>query len=151
MQRVTNCIYLQDGKVLLLKKPRRGWWAIPGGKMEPTETVKASVIREYREETGLNIEDPVLKGVYTFLVKKDDEIISEWMMFNFFCDQASGSQMTITEEGILEWHPIEEINNLPMAKGDYSIIKHAIYGKEVSFGTFIYDEENELLSMLVDS
>lgn len=83
MQRVANCLYLKNGKVLLLQKPRRGWWAIPGGKMEPTETVKQAVIREYREETGIQILQPQLRGIYTFLMKDGDVITSEWMMFTF--------------------------------------------------------------------
>ncbi|MCY8461779.1 NUDIX hydrolase, partial [Bacillus spizizenii] len=33
MQRVTNCVLQTDDKVLLLQKPRRGWWVAPGGKM----------------------------------------------------------------------------------------------------------------------
>ena len=55
MQRVTNCLIIDHDKVLLLKKPRHGWYAMPGGKMEPRETVQESVIREVFEETGLKI------------------------------------------------------------------------------------------------
>ena len=100
MQRVANCLYLKNGKVLLLQKPRRGWWAIPGGKMEPTETVKQAVIREYREETGIQILQPQLRGIYTFLMKDGDVITSEWMMFTFFTHTGEGIQKEVTEEGI---------------------------------------------------
>ncbi|PAK45827.1 NUDIX hydrolase, partial [Bacillus licheniformis] len=55
MQRVTNCVLTSGDKVLLLQKPRRGWWVAPGGKMESGETVRDAVIREYREETGLYV------------------------------------------------------------------------------------------------
>lgn len=82
MQRVANCIYMKNGEILLLQKPRRGWWAIPGGKVEPKETVKAAAIREYGEETGIQIHDPIIKGIYTFLIEDDDKF-SEWMMFTF--------------------------------------------------------------------
>lgn len=53
MQRVTNCLLIKDEKVLLLQKPRRGWWVAPGGKMESGESIKEAVIREFREETGI--------------------------------------------------------------------------------------------------
>ncbi|MCU9612923.1 8-oxo-dGTP diphosphatase [Caldibacillus lycopersici] len=150
MQRVTNCIFLKENQILLLQKPRRGWWAIPGGKMEPTETVKESVIREYREETGLHINQPQLKGIYTFLIKRDNEIISEWMMFTFLTEEGEGIQREITEEGILKWHSVDDLSELPMAKGDRFIIEHAVQGKDVAFGTFVYTEDFQLLSYQLD-
>lgn len=58
MQRVTNCVLVKDGHVLLLKKPRRGWWVAPGGKMEQGESVREACVREYREETGIYLKTP---------------------------------------------------------------------------------------------
>lgn len=151
MQRVTNCLYVKDNQVLLLKKPRRGWWAIPGGKMEPQETVKHSVIREFKEETGLDIKNPSLTGIYTFIVQDGEQIVKEWMMFTFLANHATGDLQEITEEGVLQWHPIDEVKNLPMAKGDHVILDHAIHGKGVQFGTFIYTVDNELISYQMDA
>ncbi|NCU17972.1 NUDIX hydrolase [Pallidibacillus pasinlerensis] len=150
MQRVANCIYVKDGQVLLLQKPRRGWWAIPGGKMEPTETVKQAVSREYWEETGIEIKNPQLKGIYTFLMKNDEGQIREWMMFNFFTNNGEGNQKEVTDEGILKWHPIDQIEQLPMAEGDRFIIQHAIEGRDVAFGAFNYTEDFQLLSYKID-
>ena len=76
MQRVTNCVLTSGDKVLLLQKPRRGWWVAPGGKMESGETVRDAVIREYREETGLYVLNPQLKGIFTFIIKENDQIVS---------------------------------------------------------------------------
>src|SRR5699024_4051199 len=83
MQRVTNCILINNGHVLLLKKPRRRWYAIPGGKMEQNETIKEAVIRECLEETDLNIHHPELAGVFTFSIFSEGVISDEWMMFTF--------------------------------------------------------------------
>ncbi|MCU9593212.1 8-oxo-dGTP diphosphatase [Caldibacillus thermolactis] len=150
MQRVANCIYVKDGNVLLLQKPRRNWWAIPGGKMEPTETVKQAVLREYWEETGIRIKDPQLKGIYTFLMKNDEGKIREWMMFNFYTNTGVGIQKEVTDEGILKWHSIKEIQHLPMAEGDRLIIQHAIEGNDVAFGAFEYTEDFQLLSYQIN-
>ena len=75
MQRVTNCVLLKDNKVLLLQKPRRNWWVAPGGKMEPGESVRDSCIREFREETGIYLRNPNIKGIFTFIMKEGDKII----------------------------------------------------------------------------
>lgn len=67
MQRVTNCVLLKDNKVLLLQKPKRGWWVAPGGKMEPGESVRDSCIREFREETGIYLKTLILRGFLPLL------------------------------------------------------------------------------------
>lgn len=113
---------ISDDQVLLLKKPRRGWWVAPGGKMESGETVRDAVIREYREETGLYVLNPQLKGIFTFIIKENDQVVSEWMMFTFVADHYTGSPVEESEEGIIQWHQAGEIENLPMAPGDGHIL-----------------------------
>ncbi|HEY2446746.1 MAG TPA: NUDIX hydrolase [Rhizomicrobium sp.] len=47
------------GAVLLVRRsnaPRAGEWSLPGGKVEYGETLRAALVREIREETGLEIE-----------------------------------------------------------------------------------------------
>ncbi|AGM03669.1 NUDIX hydrolase [Amycolatopsis keratiniphila] len=46
------------GRILLIRRanePGRGLWSVPGGRVEPGETDEAAVIREMREETGLDV------------------------------------------------------------------------------------------------
>lgn len=150
MQRVTNCVLLKDGKVLLLQKPRRGWWVAPGGKMEQGESIREACIREYREETGIYLKNPSLKGVFTILIKEDNRIVSEWMMFTFFANEYEGSNVSSSEEGMLQWHSVEKIHELPMAPGDYHILDYVIKGSGIIYGTFIYTQNFELLSYRLD-
>ncbi|KYD08089.1 8-oxo-dGTP diphosphatase [Heyndrickxia sporothermodurans] len=150
MQRVTNNVYIKEDKVLLLQKPSRNWWVAPGGKMEQGESVRESVIREFREETGIYIKQPLLKGVFTFNIKDGKDIISEWMMFSFKSTEGDGQPLQYSEEGILKWHPIKEINKLPMAAGDYHILDYVIHGNGIIYGNFTYTPEFELLSYRLD-
>ena len=51
-------VYPRD-KILLIKRrtpPFIGYWALPGGRSEPNETVEQTVRREVKEETGLIVE-----------------------------------------------------------------------------------------------
>lgn len=150
LQRVTNCLLLRDNKVLLLQKPRRGWWVAPGGKMEPGESIRDSCIREFREETGIYLRNPNIKGIFTFIIKDGDKIVSEWMMFTFFSTNSDGIHVEESEEGKIVWHDLEEIKNLPMAEGDYHILDYMIHGNGLIYGTFTYTPDFKLISYRLD-
>ncbi len=54
----TAIITFSPDKVLLIKRrtlPFKGYWALPGGRVEPRETVEQTIVREVKEETGLDI------------------------------------------------------------------------------------------------
>jgi 8-oxo-dGTP diphosphatase len=150
VQRVTNCVLIRDNQVLMLKKPRRGWWVAPGGKMEPGESVRDSCIREYREETGIYLKNPQLKGIFTFIMKENDQVLSEWMMFTFFATDSDGMQVDESDEGKLEWQRLDQLKNLPMAAGDYHIIDYMIHGNGIIYGTFTYTKDFQLISYRLD-
>ncbi|MCM2989676.1 8-oxo-dGTP diphosphatase [Bacillus safensis] len=150
MQRVTNCVLHHEDQVLLLQKPRRGWWVAPGGKMESGESVKDSVVREYREETGIYILNPQLKGVFTFIIKEGDQIVQEWMMFTFMADSFTGKNVTESEEGILKWHDVKDVPHLPMAPGDSHILDFMLKGEGLLHGTFTYTPDFELIAYRLD-
>jgi 8-oxo-dGTP diphosphatase len=143
-------VLIRDKQVLMLKKPRRGWWVAPGGKMEPGESVRDSCIREYREETGIYLKNPQLKGIFTFIMKENDQVLSEWMMFTFFATDSDGMQVDESEEGKLEWQPLDQLKNLPMAAGDYHIIDYMIHGNGIIYGTFTYTKDFQLISYRLD-
>jgi 8-oxo-dGTP diphosphatase len=150
VQRVTNCVLLKDDKILLLQKPRRGWWVAPGGKMESGESVRDSCIREYREETGIYLKNPQIKGIFTIFIEENGIITSEWMMFTFIATDFDGINVDTSEEGLLSWQSIEDIRELPMAPGDYHILEYMIHGNGIIYGTFTYTPDFDLISYRLD-
>ncbi|MDD1774979.1 MAG: NUDIX hydrolase [Methanobacterium sp.] len=60
-------LYDEDSIVLIKRKnePYKGLWALPGGFVEYGETVEEAVIREAKEETGLDIKLKSISGVYS--------------------------------------------------------------------------------------
>jgi 8-oxo-dGTP diphosphatase len=54
----TAIIPFPPDKILLIKRatvPFKGYWALPGGRLDPGETVEQTVVREAKEETGLAV------------------------------------------------------------------------------------------------
>ncbi|SFA89083.1 8-oxo-dGTP diphosphatase [Lentibacillus halodurans] len=150
MQRVTNCILINDDKVLLIKKPRRGWYAMPGGKMEQGESIKESAVREFREETELELIDPILSGIFTFTIYNNHTMVQEWMMFTFICQTYTGMLTDYCREGELEWVSRHAINDLPMAEGDRKIFEHALFSDKMLYGSFQYTEDYRLIDCRLD-
>jgi 8-oxo-dGTP diphosphatase len=61
---VTAMIRGDDGQILLQLHADTGEWGLPGGAVEPEEAPEEAVVREVREETGLEVVVESLVGVY---------------------------------------------------------------------------------------
>lgn len=118
--------------------------------MEPGESVRDSCFREYWEETGIQLKNPQIKGIFTIIMMKNNQIISEWMMFTFLATDSDGMHFQDSVEGKLGWHSIDQLSGLPMAEGDYHILDHMIHGNGIIYGTFTYTEDFELISYKLD-
>jgi mutator protein MutT len=54
-----GAVILVEGRVVLVRRaraPMAGRWTLPGGTVETGETLKAALVREMREETGLDVD-----------------------------------------------------------------------------------------------
>lgn len=151
MQRVANCILLDKNQILMLQKPSKGWWFVPGGKMESGETIQQSVKREFLEETNLMLIDSELRGVFTILIEDNDCYINEWMLFTYLSTKFTGELTSFCKEGELKWVNIEDMLSLPKAKGDNIFLDRIINKDEFITGRFIYTPDYELKSYFIDS
>ena len=55
----------EHGVILLEKRSDCGLWGLPGGRIEPGESIMDTAMREMREETGLRVKVTRLLGVYS--------------------------------------------------------------------------------------
>ena len=95
---VTGGALIKDskGRILLQKRSDYGDWGLPGGAMEPGESIEETMIREVREETGLSIKEYDFLCVYTgerMMYKYPDGNEVVFVMFLF--------DVKIDEQGIL--------------------------------------------------
>ena len=71
----TAIIPFAQDKILLVKRgtvPFKGYWALPGGRMDPGENIEQTIIREVKEETGLDVTLVRKIGEYIEKGVKDD-------------------------------------------------------------------------------
>ena len=120
MKLATLCYLKAGGKTLMMHRIKKandihqGKWNGLGGKLDPGETPEECVVREVREESGLVIEDPLLKGVLTFPKFANGE---DWYAFVFVARRFNG-KLIDSNEGILEWIDDELLLELDLWQGD---------------------------------
>ncbi len=120
MKLATLCYIKKNGRTLMLHRVKKkddvheGKWNGLGGKFEPGESPEDCVIREIREESGLKIKSPSLKGVLTFPGFAKDE---DWYVFVFTASQFTG-RLIDSSEGNLEWVPDRDLLKLNLWEGD---------------------------------
>src|SRR5689334_9670999 len=64
---VATSVFVEDdaGQILLIRRTDNGLWSLPGGGMEPGETVMGCAVREVKEETGIDVEVTGLVGIFS--------------------------------------------------------------------------------------
>ncbi len=62
---VSGVLFDSQGRILLIRRADNGWWALPGGGVEPGERVVEAVVRELEEEIGVHVRPVNLFGIYS--------------------------------------------------------------------------------------
>ena len=70
----------QDGRILLVKRPRYDDWSLPKGKLDAGETPLRAAVREVREETGYRVEVVRFAGAFGYEVKGAPKVVLYWVM-----------------------------------------------------------------------
>lgn len=119
---LATLVYVRDGdKTLMLHRVKKendyhqGKWNGLGGKFEPGETPEMCAIREVREESGLNIVNPELRGHIVF---PQFDNINDWYVYLFTANYWTGDLLEDPPEGHLAWLTKGEIQKIPLWDGD---------------------------------
>jgi 8-oxo-dGTP diphosphatase len=111
-----------DGRILLAQRPEgkslAGLWEFPGGKVEAGETPEAALIRELREELGIETKESCLAPL-TFASHSYDDF--HLLMPLFACRRWQGIP-TPREGQTLAWVRAADLRNYPMPPADIPLI-----------------------------
>lgn len=103
------CVIENSGTFLLLLRPTNsswapGQWAFAGGKLEPGETSLEAVIREVKEETGLDISNP------KYLKNCSNKAVD-----TYYCDDYTGNVVIDFEHDDFRWVRPDELGDYDLA------------------------------------
>ena len=95
----------ESGQLLAVRRRDNGHWEPPGGILELHETIPAGLVREVREETGLEVEPQALSGVYKNMRRGIVALV-------FRCRIIGGEPHPTREAEQVSWLSPDEISNL---------------------------------------
>jgi ADP-ribose pyrophosphatase YjhB (NUDIX family) len=106
-----------EGKILLQRRSDNTLWALPGGTMEIGESIAETIIREVKEESGLDVAIEELVGIYSnpkhVIAFSDGEVRQEFSIC-FACKIVGGVLHVSNESSEVSFFTPEEIAHLPM-------------------------------------
>jgi 8-oxo-dGTP diphosphatase len=105
---VDGIVVRRTGSIVLIKRkrpPYEGYWALPGGLVEYGETVEEAVVREVKEETGLEVDVKGLVGVYS---KPDRDPRGHVISIAFLVVEVGGELRGSEETEVGEFYAIPE-------------------------------------------
>ena len=113
-----------DGRVLIAQRPEgkqlAGLWEFPGGKLEPGERPEEALIRELREELGIEVKASCLAPL-TFASHAYDDF--HLLMPLYICRRWEGF-VTSREGQALKWVKPAKLRDFPMPPADEPLIPH---------------------------
>ena len=130
-------VFNEAGEVLLQKRADNGWWALPGGWVDPGESVEQGAVREVWEETGLRVSVKRLVGVYSdpkyyTIMRYPEGPTVQFVTIAFACEWLSGA-LQISDEstdiGFFPTHAMPEETLL----GHRIRIEDALAGTDQAF------------------
>jgi ADP-ribose pyrophosphatase YjhB (NUDIX family) len=116
-------VFDRAGRVLLVergKPPSAGLWSVPGGKLEPSETLAQAVAREVREETGLVVEVGALACVVERIA--DDH---HFVLLDYFARVTGGTLAAASDARAARFVDPDELHTLPLTEGLADVLVRA--------------------------
>lgn len=133
----TNMCMISDGdKVVVIERKGPSWpgFTFPGGHVDFGESFTESVIREVKEETGLDIYNPQLCGVKDWF-----EAGRRYVVFLYKTNKFSG-QLQSSDEGEVSWVKFSELEQLTLANEMYPMLE--LFTNDNLSEFFRYENDN---------
>ncbi|MEW2317901.1 NUDIX domain-containing protein [Streptomyces bauhiniae] len=126
---VTAVVCDDAGRLLLIHKTDNDLWALPGGGHDIGERIADTVVREVREETGIDVEVDNVSGLYTdpqHVLAYDDGEVRQQFSICFRAHVVGGSLRTSSESKEVRWIDPADLDGLDIHPSMMLRIRHGL-------------------------
>ncbi len=122
-----GAVIVRDGKILLVRRasdPGRGKWSIPGGLVELGESTYEALVREVKEECGLDVEVDRLIDIMDVIVRTDNGRIKyHFVVIDFLVKLKGGSLQARDDVLEAKWIPLDDVEQYDLTRTFRAFLK----------------------------
>jgi len=117
-----GALIVHEAKLLIIKrgvKPARGKWSIPGGAIELGERIRDALIREVKEECGLDVEvalERPMDAIDSLIMGKDGRLQYHYVLLQFLARLKGGTLKPASDVLDAKWVPLDEVGKYDLTK-----------------------------------
>jgi 8-oxo-dGTP diphosphatase len=124
-----GALIMERGRILLVERggePLKGWWSLPGGCVEPGESLEAAVRREVLEETGLLVEPVEVVEIFERIMRdQTGRAEYHYILIDYICRVKGGVLLAASDAGRAEWIARGDLASYRITEGTLPVIEKA--------------------------
>jgi mutator protein MutT len=121
-------VLIHEGRVLLVrrgKEPLYGRWVVPGGTVELGEPLDEALVREMREETGLEVEPLELLTVFDRIQRDGGQVLYHYVIVDYLCRWLSGEAQAASDALEVAWAAPDELDRYDLPAKALEVVEDA--------------------------
>ncbi len=122
-------VLVHEGRVLLIrrgKQPLYGRWVVPGGTVELGESLAEALVREMREETGLEVEPLELLTVFDRIEREAERVAYHYVIVDYLCRFRSGEARAGSDALDVAWARPHELDAYDLPPKAREVVEDAL-------------------------
>lgn len=128
-------VLIRDGKVLLIRRgkpPLYGRWVVPGGTVELGESLEQALVREMREETGLEVVPLEILTVFDRIERDGDRVVYHYVIVDYLCRWLGGEALAASDALEAAWAALDDLPRFDLPEKALEVVQNAFRKVSVS-------------------
>ena len=128
-------VLIRDGKVLLIRRgkpPLYGRWVVPGGTVELGESLEQALVREMREETGLEVVPLEVLTVFDRIERDGDRVVYHYVIVDYLCRWLGGEARAASDALEAAWAALDDLPRYDLPQKALEVVQDAFRKVSVS-------------------
>ena len=122
-----GALILRKDSILLVERgraPLKGFWSLPGGVLELGEQLGAAIVREVKEETGLEVQPLSVVEIFERIMRdKAGHPEYHYVLIDYFCKVTGGKLLAGDDSSKAEWVKRKDLASLKLTEGTLPVIE----------------------------